>query len=160
MLFDSKVCLVVLVFPFLAWGWDQEYQKRGLLLGDTTARPTCVVRNGWRSGNPNAGTVRGMQSLYLKWWNGGFPPKRIQSAVTTPAACAVGSTHLALITSCLGLLACICFSCPFGVGTGLSPHSCSLPGLFMGSKHDGCFYYVLGVFDLLNTFFSKQLDVE
>lgn len=56
---------------------------------------------------------RGMHTLYLKQQNGLVPPKRMRSAVTTPVTCIVWVTHLALITSCLGLLmtfACMCFS--------------------------------------------------
>ena len=64
----------MLALPPLAWGEDQECQKLGSLLGDTTARPTRGQEWVVPAGNPNTETVKGMHTLCLKRPSGWAPP--------------------------------------------------------------------------------------
>ena len=111
-------------------------------LGATPGMPEARVVSWWHDcqahewtgmgnacGNPNTETLKGTHTLCLKQLSGWAPPKWIQSAVTTPGQytpimCVVWVTHLALTTSCLGLLvtiACIWF---FFSSPVILPHHC------------------------------------
>lgn len=135
-----QIHLALLVIPSLAYEWEQRDQSWVYFLVTQLPCANKETQMGSACGNPN---TEDWKECLLRIENSSVARCSLSawSAVAPPVACIVWVTHLALITSCLGLLvtfACICFFFPAApppaVPTQVFLHSDSSTVLFVGSK--------------------------